>query len=235
MRTIFYGRSLYSYMSHGELPKCFVELDEILGAEDSNEDILLAINMPKVQMAENICRRMADIDWYANNIEAATQEDNRGKAAVLTQTLLVGYFGACKSLLDAAAVSLNQIYGLGLKEKEQDFGKGKFWNQFRGSNFNAFNRYNPFRALAKEVIKWRDSAIHRQSPMVLVGEITGEIGLINDPKPQFQGHYITVAEGEDVSIKPLALCDKWRSEFVGLCSQLCLDIPGTGLMPEEKL
>lgn len=218
-------------MSHIELPKCFVELDEILGAEDSNEDIVLAINMPKVKMAENICRRMADINWYANNIEAALQEENTGKASLLTMTLLVGYFGSCKSLLDAAAISLNQIYSLGLKEKEQDFGKKRFWNQLRDNNFNAFNRYNTFRALAKEVIKWRDSAIHRQSPIILPSGITEErprdelkIWLINAPEPQIQGHAITVADGEDVLIKPLALHAKWRSEFVRLCCQLCLDI-----------
>ncbi len=218
-------------MSHAELPRCFVELDEILGAEDSNEDIVLAINTPKVKMAENICRRMADIDWYANNIEAAMQEENTGKASLLTMTLLVGYFGSCKSLLDAAAISVNKIYILGLKEKEQDFGKGKFWNQLRGSDFNAFNRYSPFRALAEEVIKWRDAAVHRQSPVILPSGITGErprdelkIWLVNAPEPQIQGHTITVPEGEDVIIKPLDLHAKWRSEFVRLCGQLCLDI-----------
>lgn len=231
MRTYFYGRSLYSHMSPVDLPKCFVELDEILGAEDSNEDIVLAINMPKVKMAENICRRMADIDWYANNIEAAMQEENTGKASLLTMTLLVGYFGSCKSLLDAGAISLNQIYILGLKEKVQDFGKGNFWNQLRDSDFNAFNRYSSFRALAKEVIKWRDAAIHRQSPVILPSGMTGErprdelkIWLINDPEPQIRGHTITVLEGQDVLIKPLDLHAKWRSIFIELCSQLCLDI-----------
>lgn len=210
------------------MPKCFVKLDEILGAEDSNEDAVLAINMPKVKMAENICRRMADIDWYANNIEVAMQEENTGKASLLTMTLLVGYFGSCKSLLDTAAISLNQIYILGLKEKEQDFGKGKFWNQLRGGDFN---RYSSFRALAKEVIKWRDAAIHRQSPIILPSGMTGErprdelkIWLINDPEPQIRGHAIIVPEGQDVLIKPLDLHAKWRSEFVRLCGQLCLDI-----------
>ena len=231
MRTYFYGTSLYSHMSHVELPKCFVELDEILGAEDSNEDIVLAMNMPKVKMAENICRRMADIDWYANNIEAATQEDNIGKATFLTMTLLVGYFGSCKSLLDAAAISLNEINSLGLKEKEQDLGKGRFWNQLIGSNFNAFKKYKPFRSLGREVIKWRDSAVHRQSPIILPNGITGErprdelkIWLINDPEPRIQGHAITVAEGENVRINPLSLHTKWRSKFVSLCGQLCSDI-----------
>jgi len=212
MRTCFYGRSPYSHMSHAQLPKCFVELDEILGAEDSNEDIVLAINMPKVRMAENICRRMADIDWYANNIEAAIQEENIGKASLLTMTLLVGYFGSCKSLLDAAAISLNQIYILGLKEKEQDFGKGKFWDQLRRGNLDAFSTYSSFRALAKEVIKWRDAAVHRQSPFILPSGMTGEsprdelkIWLINDPEPQIRGHEITVPTGHYVLIKPLDL------------------------------
>ena len=231
MRTYFYGRSLYSYMSHVERPKCFVELDEILGAEDSNEDIVLAINMPKVKMAENICRRMADIDWYANSIEAAMQEDNIGKASLLTMTLLVGYFGSCKSLLDAAAISINQIYSLGLKEKEQDFGKGKFWNQLRKIDPSGFSSYKPFMALADDVIKWRVPAVHRQSPIILPNGITGErprdelkIWLINDPKPRIQGHAITVAEGGNVRINPLSLHTKWRSKFVSLCGQLCSDI-----------
>jgi len=218
-------------MSPADLPKCFVELDEILGAEDGNEDIVLAINMPKVTMAENICRRMADIDWYANNIEAAMQEENTAKASLLIMTLLVGYFGSCKSLLDAGAISLNQIYILELNKKEQDFGKGKFWKQLRGSNSDAFSRYNPFKALADEVIKWRDVAIHRQSPVILPSGMTSErprdelkIWLVNAPEPQIREHTITVPEGQDALIKPLDLHAKWRGEFVRFCGQLCSDI-----------
>ena len=174
---------------------------------------------------------MANIDLYANGIEAALREESVGKATLLTMTLMIGYFGSCKSLLDAVAIGLNQIHNLKLGHREQDFGKPKFWNRLRETNTDTFERYRPKKSLADEIIKWRDSAIHRQAPIILPSHTTGEIPreeitlwLINSPEPHIDRNIISVPTGQDVKIDPRSLHAQWRSDFIWLCGQICKDI-----------
>lgn len=72
---------------------------------------------------------MADIELYASYISEAQKSPDTFKGAILIGTLLVGYFNACKSLLDAGAITLATVYNLNLTNKEKNFSKPKFWKQ----------------------------------------------------------------------------------------------------------
>jgi hypothetical protein len=231
MRTYFFGRSQYAYLRNVEIPSCFKDLDIVLGEKDGSSDVVLAINAPAVRMAENICRRMADVDWYAAGVGNALREESVGKAACLAMTLLVGYFSSCKAVLDAAAITLNELFQLGLAPKQQDFSKEEVWKRLLGHSQHLSDRYKPYRALSQHVVQWRDKAVHRQYPIILPSAATEEkpraeitLRLINDPQPEIRDNWISVGRGRSVTIDPLKLHNSWRSELVSMCAKLCEDI-----------
>ena len=80
----------------------------------------------------------------------------------------MAYFNACKSLLDAGAITLAQVYNLNLRDKQMDFSKQIFWERLEDRTGPTINsRYEPFRSLFDEIIKWRDAAVHRTTPFVI--------------------------------------------------------------------
>ena len=101
--TFFYHRTLYQLL--GSPPACFIKLDERFAA--------LGLSLPdavfdaRVKRAENRCRRMADIDYFANSIERTQLGGAEIPAqAVIISTLLASHLSSCKAILDAAAIIL---------------------------------------------------------------------------------------------------------------------------------
>lgn len=92
MQTTFYGRSLYSYMGDVPVPRYFVELDELLGKESQTSNVAVAIHETRTRHAANLCRRLADVEWYIKCISESVRLESVGKATFLTMTWLVGYF-----------------------------------------------------------------------------------------------------------------------------------------------
>jgi hypothetical protein len=142
MRTGFYERTAYGFLPI-EAPECFINLEKyfynnITGTQIFGNQI--------TRLAENLSYRMADIDLYAYLILDANRKPNIWnpdskiirndfKRAILVQSLLIAYFSACKSLFDSGAISLNQLYQLGLgNPKEQDFRRGKTLLKKLGQN-----------------------------------------------------------------------------------------------------
>ncbi len=93
----FYNRSAYRFNGVA-IPQCFLELDKHLTHMSIEEGL-----------AENICRRMADVDLYATLIAKALQDIDRFQGGIKVGSFLVGYFSASKSLLDAGSTSLCNI------------------------------------------------------------------------------------------------------------------------------
>lgn len=231
MRTYFYGRSLFSAITELEIPSCFIELDESFGEQDVGRDVLEWLANSRVALAENLCRRFANVDWYALKIGAAQDEKNVGSAVHLVQTLLVGYFSSAKSLLDAAAITLDGVLALGLSHKKQDLSQEWFWRALESSHAERFRKYKPFRSLSGEVNAWRHAAVHRVTPIVLPSATSEElprdqisIGLINDPEPTMEGDAFVVSRGKDALIDPLDLHSSWRPKFVELSRLLCEEL-----------
>jgi len=105
------------------VPQCFVELDDYF---DTLFKTTTDLAREVITLAENLCCRLADIELFVRYIAEAGKESNAFQAAILIGTFLVAYFNACKSLLDAGAITLARIYNLNLKNKEMDFSKAVF-------------------------------------------------------------------------------------------------------------
>ena len=127
--TYFYNRTIYPRIAT-PVPDCFLELDKHFAAIGITQDRKFLYSVPILTLAENLCRRMADIDYYAEAISASLADATGAFAqAKVVGTLLVGYFGACKSVLDAIALAIDDLFGLGLSGGNCDLRKAMFWNR----------------------------------------------------------------------------------------------------------
>lgn len=228
MKTHFYNRSAFKYIPV-PLPQCFIDLDDKFDATFNDHSV--ALQHPSVKLAENICRRMADIELYACSISEPHNAKDIWKASIIIGSLLVSYFGACKSFLDAIAITLNSLYNLALTNREQDFGKPKFWRVLQNQAGTVYSRYEMLRPVFNDIIRWREAAVHRVTPLVMVHTPIDppnarrdqmELKMVSRPEPDF-GQMIK--SPEDIGwIGLLDLYTQWHSVFITLCNNICNDI-----------
>lgn len=259
MKTVFHTRSAYIFLpGENRTPECFLKLDEYFDMKiPENTGPSKILEFPLVSLAGNLCYRMADIDLYAFLIhdllndtyelwnERSPTHRNIHKKTMLASSLLISYFSSCKSLFDAGAIALNQLYSLGLKNKEQDFGKTKFKEILgKKSQFDC----NPHFSLVKEIIKWRDCGIHRMPPSVipvenrLFPDSSGKgfriclIGTTQKGSDELEGpinldEFLKAIENNDSQMKKklgfsqlLDLHEEWRPKFIEFCILICDEI-----------
>lgn len=236
MWTPFYERTAY-HLSDEPVPNCFVKLDEHFAAREPTGP-----NPPLhfgLVLAESVCARMADVEMYAYLMEDARKRhslelsevsrDADTKAAVLSHSFLIGYLGACRALLDSAAVTLGTLYELPLPVSECRFNNGDFWHQFVVCDPNAHRRYHPLRLFFNEILQWSDESAVRVPPLVLTEHHYGQFSrretllrVLDEPKLNVE------AMAEDVFsltwIDPLDLNRRWKPKLLSLCEKLCVDI-----------
>lgn len=228
MVSSFYYRTAYILLDI-PVPECFINLDKYLWELFSPNPPFLNVS---AILAENLCRRMADIELYASYISEAQKNPDAEKGTILVGTFLVGYFTACKSLFDAGAITLARVYNLNLKNKEMDFSNSKFWKRLDGEvRPTIITRYAPFKPLSNEIVKWRNAAIHRMTPLVImhspdrpdmVPREKVEIKMVNQPDAAIS----TIAKAlKDVQwVEPLYYHRQWQSQLIEFCKEVCLDI-----------
>ncbi len=228
MKTHFEDRTAYSILAV-QMPQCFTDLDEAFDRRFG--DFRESLSDPLVTLAENICRRAGDVELYAWHIHQAKGDANVHKAATLTGSYLVAFFGACKSLLDAGSITLTELYKLPLPEKEQDFGKPKFWTELGKSSQALYDRYETLHSWMRDVIQWRDSSVHRVTPLVMLHAQRNSAGIsvgkyvvkwvseVDMKMPQFVKVFDRVPWAD-----PLDLYDQWKPHLDRLCEELCKDI-----------
>ena len=230
MKTFFYNRTAYSLkLPDMTVPQCFIELDNYF---DTLFQTTAGLTQEAVILAENLCRRFADVELFAHYISEAQRKPDTFQAAILIGTLLVPYFNACKSLLDAGAITLAKIHSLNLKSKEMDFSKRIFWRELEEQmGSTVVDRYAPFDTLFSEIVKWRDAAVHRLTPFVVthgpgspekVPREKLEIKMVDQPDTNISA---IVERAKDIRwIEPLHYHRQWRQQLLGVCEQVCLDI-----------
>jgi len=229
MESFFYERTAYCLLSI-PVPRCFTELDKCFDARFTGSDV---ITRQPVMLAENLCRRMADVEYYAQSISEVQKSSDASRAATLIGTLLVGYFVACKSLSDAGAITLANLYDLPLTNKEMDFSKEKFWRKLKESHATVHDRYMPFKDLFKEIVKWRDAAVHRLTPFV-VPHSPGKpweapreevkIQMVAQPDADVRT-VVKLAKTKNIPwVEPLYYHRKWQNQLIKFCKEVCLDI-----------
>jgi len=129
-----------------------------------------------VALAANLIRRRGDIELYESSLRRELGSPDPWRGATISGSLFIGYFGATKSLLDAVSIALTAAHSLPLMPKEQDFAKGKFWNALRQVGSPAVTELEPLRPFTTEIIRWRDAAVHRTTPLVVVDANMQKIG-----------------------------------------------------------
>lgn len=71
-----------------------------------------------------------------------------------------------KSFLDAVAMILNYFYNLGYAKGDIDFKKTSFFKSLNKKSPNLGKEISKHKKWLYDVIKWRDSLIHRLSPLI---------------------------------------------------------------------
>jgi hypothetical protein len=111
-----------------------------------------ALSNIRFELGSNLYRRLGDLDMYQNAIQQELDAQNQISAAALVGSYLIGYFAAAKAVTDAAGITLNETFRLGLKPQRQDLAGDQFWERLEQKNPSAFTgRYERFRSLAREV------------------------------------------------------------------------------------
>ncbi len=233
MKTRYYERTAYRLLQE-PLPACFLRLDD-------HFDRTLSVAMPRgasthvaVLMAESICARMAETEWYALQMLGLRKRhgmDNEAdlRAAVLNRAYVVGYLGVARALLDACASTLATVHDLMLGRAERTFASPLFWQTLVDHAPNVHRRYHTSRLFFNEVFRWG-------------GEVTDRIVPLEMVYATF-GHYTTrdshtkIMDEADTDFATLAyihrtynwtdpptLHDRWKPHFLTLCDKLCGEI-----------
>ncbi len=224
MRDPFWNRTPFLLIDE-PMPDCFKQLEERLAGYCE------PLRSEEYERAEQVCWRMANVEFYAAAIRNELNAANIHEAAIRVQSYLVSYFSACKSLLDAGSITLNVVYDLELSGPQQDFGRKDFWSQLAEKEASAYKRYEPLRPTFASIKKWRDATIHRV-PAVSIPSGPGP-----PDEVEMDDMSILVPREPDVTIRklvlegvpsdmwgPLSLHEKWKPELVELCVRLCDDI-----------
>lgn len=242
MDAFFYNRSIYSVIEQ-PVPACFLDLEQHFGPKiPVNVFPLVAPGVgPTIELAENLCRRMGDVEFYMKRIADELATLNGTHTAMTVSSLLVGHFGACKSVLDAGAITLARLYRLGrtikgrdLTNKEMDFarqGKGNYWAILQSEQGDVYQRYARFQGVVGEIVTWRDAAVHRVFPLVITA-------LARQPKTSVHEiHHFDFALDPDPDYNkvwsqsklvrwsdPLHFHRRWQPKLLALCEEVCRDI-----------
>ena len=180
---------------------------------------------------QNLCRRFATTRLYEHLVEEAIAMNNLWVGAELANIHLCSYMSAVKSLIDASSVALNEIYSLGLPPRDQDFGKGKFMSVLRAVKPDVAKRYATLEPHFREFVTWRDSAIHRVAPLILVSgpghpdEVTREqvsVQMVAQPDVDVSS-LVALGAGADW-VSPLHFPSKWRPHCIELITNTYEDL-----------
>lgn len=165
MNDIFTNRSATMVLAITPLD-CFAKAQTAL--DNHYPDISNAVKSNEYKHATNIAIRYGDIHLCEYNLKQALTLTNCSHGVILSSSYLNSYFVCVKSLLDAFAICLAEIYGLQLTKKEQDFNNPRFWKFFATADQKIHDKYVEHKEWYRLVRQWRDSAVHRISPLIIV-------------------------------------------------------------------
>jgi len=181
---------------------------------------------------------MADVDYWNYQMETVLRSRaDPWQKSIAIGTMLNAYLGGTKSLLDATAIVANELFALELRPKQTDFGKPVFWRALEAASRQHYVSLAVHRPLFIDVIRWRDAAIHRSTPLVVVtlpGPPSRETLKAGTPKLSADpsrdvAHLAGLFPSPDNYqewLEPLALCKRWRPAFVAVCAHVCTWLAG---------
>ncbi len=190
-----------------------------------------ALQHPRFTYANNLYRRLGDLELYTATLARELRDPDPWRAAVIGGSLIVGYFSTAKSILDAVAIAVNELFHLALAPRQQDLSKGEFMNTLGRADQAARTRYELFASFVGEVVAWRDASVHRVTPLLVVHSDHDPIETA--PRKEVE---IRMASRPDVTLAtfpgtdaqhwtdPLAIPNLWRRRFLDLCREITVDV-----------
>jgi hypothetical protein len=231
MKSYFYERTGYK-LNDKPAPSCFLHLDEHFDRSPALADTGV-LHLP-VLLAESICGRIADVEFYVSLMEEvrkrqALEKGGDIKAAVRTRSYLLGYLGVARSLLDSGAMTLALLYTLPIQVAERTFRHAEFWQQLATLQPHVHRRYHPSRLFFQEVFRWCDESVVRIPPLLASHHHFGpfsnrEMHLRALDQTELDLPMLTREPLRLTWLDPLALHDRWRPHWQALCEKLCQDI-----------
>ena len=220
---------------NAEPPSCFTDLESHF---DSRVATLRHPEYdPAIALTANLCRRLADVIVYAWDVKEVYRHPRDGRHLMIA-TRLVGYYSACKALLDAGAIALTTQYKLvksngdPLGPKEQDFAKGAIWTALEGQHKPVCDRYTVFRTTINDVCEWRDAIVHRVTPLTL-GQLARFPGTNT---AEFHSYVMALDKDASLSdllenrtdtVDPTYHHGLWGPDFEKFCVEVGADIKAT--------
>ena len=190
-----------------------------------------ALQHPRFTYANNLYRRLGDLELYTATLARELRDPDPWRAAVIGGSLIVGYFSTAKSVLDAVAIVVNELYHLDLAPRQQDLSKPEFMNTLGRADKATRTRYKSFASFVSEVVSWRDASVHRATPLLVVHSNHDPIETASRNEIE-----IRMASRPDVTratfpgidaqhwTDPLAIPNLWRRRFLDLCREITIDV-----------
>lgn len=231
--TYFYNRTAYMIPFY-EMPSCFQRLDGQFA--EAGLTVGDGLDNPVVALGENLCRRIGHLDVLARAIELTLQDGTGAFAqAEHVGALLVSHFGACKSVVDAVAISLNAVHSLELKRGNLDMNKGVFWFHLTERATDRAGLFEAYKPVISEITLWRDEAVHRLPPLVGVEgegdpnftpieEMRVSLCLVRGISNAEMSRLLREGYRPEKFSDPLHFHRRWRPKIVDLCALACEDI-----------
>jgi len=127
---------------------------------------------------------------------------------------------------------LATVYNLPIKPKEMDFNKSNFWKKIeKETGPEVVKRYSPFTRLFDEIIKWRDAAVHRLTPLVIPHSPISpskarreQISIKVVSQPEAEISMVAKAPKSIPWVEPLYFYKQWQNKLIEFCREVCLDI-----------
>lgn len=224
----FYNRTLLRFLGV-HTPQPFIDLDSAI--DHFYRDVSTVTLSIEVKHGENICRRYADLHLYDKNLREALKHPDAFNGALLAGSYLVSYCSSAKSLLDSVSIALNEVKEMNLPNKKQDFSRKDFWEKFKKSDSQCCKRYEPLKNWFDEVVHWRDSAVHRITPLIIVhsagpleDKSRDELQIKIIPSPDV-GLSDLLVKKENLKWKnPTFLSNEWNPHIEKLIHLICEDL-----------
>lgn len=236
MKSNFVERTLYRLMRL-PAPSCFLRLDDHFDLALPMQPARGAATHLPVLLAERLCARFAEVEWYADSILDARKREGLDreadvKAALLTRAWFVGYLGAARAFLDAAAATLDSVYDLRLARADCTFASSFFWQTLVEQSPNTHRRYHTNRIFFNEVFRWCAESADRVAPLEVIYATFGPYSTRDAHLrvlDEAEMLYATLAQGRRTLnwIDPLSLHDRWKAHLLSLSERLCDEIRQT--------
>src|SRR3989344_788821 len=190
-------------------PNSLVKLENALTTLE--KDVIIMEDLDLISLTNNM---IIKIGFMLLAKEYLRKNKKRRNNHIIGTYHIFNFIYDTKAFLDAVSMLLNQYYRLGYSKGNIDLKKESFLNSLNKKSPKLKNEIEKHHAWIKEVILWRESVIHRLSPIILTGTYDKK-GKFKElfhmptlPKPFFDLESLTNSR-KPVYQEILIFCENW--------------------------